>query len=227
MAEMILIVEDEPKIAALLMDYLEHAGFTTHVINHGDRVIPWLNQNVPAAVLLDLNLPGLDGLEICRSIRNISNLPILMITAKVEERDRLCGLDIGADDYICKPFSPSEVVARLKAVLRRCKINNEPSNDLYLDEQRLELHLYGQTVTLTLLELQLLKPLYQSPGRVFSREQLMQLMYHDYRIVNDRTIDSHVKKLRKKILHLSPDVELIQSVYGTGYRLIAPISSFS
>jgi two-component system response regulator BaeR len=225
MTEMILIVEDEPKIAALLMDYLEHAGFRTHVINHGDHAIPWLNQNEPAAVLLDLNLPGMDGLEICRSIREISNLPILMITAKVEEHDRLCGLDIGADDYICKPFSPSEVVARLKAVLRRCKKNIEPSNDLYLDEQRLELNLYGQTVTLTLLELQLFKPLYQSPGRVFSREQLMQLMYHDYRIVNDRTIDSHVKKLRKKILQLSPDVELIQSVYGTGYRLITPSSS--
>ena len=227
MVEMILIVEDEPKIAALLMDYLEHAGFRTHVINHGDHVLPWLHQNVSAAVLLDLNLPGMSGLEICRSIRKTSNTPVLIITAKVQELDRLCGLDIGADDYICKPFSPSEVVARVKAVLRRCNQPSNNSDDIYLDDEKLELSLFGQTVSLTLLELQLLKPLYQSPGRIFSREQLMQLMYKDYRIVNDRTIDSHVKKLRKKIAHLSPGVELIQSVYGTGYRFIKPTSSYA
>ena len=222
MSELVLVIEDEVKIAALLVDYLEHAGFQSHVINDGSKVLSWLQQQQPVAILLDLNLPGCSGLDLCRSIRLWSEVPLLMITAKVTEQDRLLGLDLGADDYICKPFSPSEVIARVKAVLRRSAKVTTAKTEFYLDESALELHFMEHSVTLTAVELQLFKPLYQSPGRVFSRDQLMQLMYHDYRIVNDRTIDSHVKKLRKKLQQLAPELELIQAVYGSGYRLVYP-----
>lgn len=220
MPNSILIVEDELKLANLLMDYFQLTDYKPHQINNGNDVIAWVKIHQPKAILLDIMLPGKDGIELCKEIRQFSNVPILMISAKVEEIDRLLGLELGADDYICKPFSPREVVARVKAVLRRTQASDIITASLTIDEHRLLVNFNDQQVSLTAVEFQLLKPLVDKPGRIFSREQLMQNMYPDQRIVNNRTIDSHIKKLRKKLMGISQEKDLIQSVYGAGYRLI-------
>ena len=220
--ENILIVEDEIKLSTILVDYFTQAQFITTCIDNGNDVVDWVKVNKPSAILLDIMLPGKNGIEICKEIRAFSNVPILMVTAKVDEIDRLLGLELGADDYICKPYSPREVVARVKAVLRRGVTANFTTNDtLHLNEDRYQVTFNQQTLDLTAVEFQLFKPLYKDPGRIFSRQQLMDCMYDDNRIVSDRTIDSHIKKLRKKLNELSPDKEVIQSVYGVGYRLFA------
>jgi two-component system response regulator BaeR len=224
MSNSILIVEDEVKLANLLADYFELTEYSPHLIHHGDEVIDWVKANKPKAVLLDIMLPGKNGIDLCKEIRQFSNVPILMVTARVEEIDRLLGLELGADDYICKPFSPREVVARVKAVLRRTDSKTqtfENTDDmLLLDEGRLIVSFNHQEVSLTAVEFQLLKPLADKPERIFTREQLMQNMYSDHRIVNNRTIDSHIKKLRKKLSDISEGKDWVQSVYGTGYRLV-------
>lgn len=215
----ILIVEDEPKLARLLADYLTQAAFATQIVADGNDVIDAVKRLNPAAVLLDVMLPGRDGIDLCRSIRSFSRVPILMVTARVEEVDRLLGLELGADDYICKPFSPREVVARVKAVLRRTSSSPDANAiAVTLDESRLEVRFAQKLCALTTVEFQLLKRLVDEPGRIFSREQLMSCMYNDHRIVSDRTIDSHIKKLRKKLADEWPAVEFIHSVYGAGYR---------
>ncbi|MDY0189175.1 MAG: response regulator [Desulfuromonas sp.] len=216
----ILIVEDEPRVAKLLEDYLCQAGFAVHSLAEGLDVTAYVRENCPQLILLDLMLPGKDGMSICREIRTFSNVPIVMITARVEEIDRLLGLELGADDYICKPFSPREVVARVKAVLRRsCAANVEPlSMGLHLDESRYIAQIDGTNLDLTAVEFQLLKLLFAKPGHLFSRQQLMDNLYQDQRIVADRTIDSHIKKLRKKIAAVCPNVDMIHSVYGVGYK---------
>src|SRR5690554_2363886 len=227
--QQVLIVEDEPKIARLVADYLEGSGFATHHLDHGDSVLPWLTEGRqagqgPDLVLLDLMLPGTDGLTLCRELRQRwPSLPVIMLTARVEEIDRLLGLELGADDYICKPYSPREVVARVKAVLRRLAPApaTAQTQPLELDEERLIARLQGQPLALTLIEFQLLKLMAAQPGRVFSREQLMDLIYPDHRVVSDRTIDSHVKKLRQKLKAAAPNQEFIQSVYGAGYKFEA------
>ena len=218
----ILIVEDEIKLANLLADYFKLTEYKPHQIHHGDEVIAWVKLYQPSVILLDIMLPGKDGITLCKEIRQFSNVPILMVTAKVDELDRLLGLDLGADDYICKPFSSREVVARVKAVLRRAKVSELTTPDFLLDEGRLLVTFKYNVVVLTSVEFQLLKPLANKPGRIFTREQLMQYMYSDQRIVNNRTIDSHIKKLRKKLIGISEGVDLIQSVYGAGYRLLLP-----
>lgn len=215
----ILVVEDEPKLAALLADYLQQAGFKSHSIADGNAVIEAVRTIKPDAILLDVMLPGRDGLSLCREIRNFSDVPILMTTARVEEIDRLLGLELGADDYICKPYSPREVIARLKAVLRRAGSNpTAMTQGLTLDEQSLQLRFQQLTVELTVVEFQLLTQLVRTPGRIFSRNQLMDNMYTDNRVVSDRTVDSHIKKLRKKLSGSFPNIEFIHSVYGAGYR---------
>ncbi len=215
----ILIVEDEPRLAETHRDYLVQSGYETEWLADGRKVVPWVRENVPDLILLDLMLPGKDGLDICKEIRSFSNVPIIMITARVEEIDRLIGLEAGADDYICKPFSPREVVARVKTVLRRSSPQPTPEDQiLSLDEERYRATLQGQKLDLTAVEFQLLNILGSSPGRIFSRTQLMDRIYTDQRIVCDRTIDSHVKKLRKKISAVVPDADLIYSVYGVGYK---------
>ena len=207
-----------------MADYLTSHNFDTTIISHGDDVMPWLSQHVPALVLLDVMLPGKDGLTLCREIRQQwPALPIIMVTAKVEEVDRLLGLELGADDYICKPFSPREVVARVKAVLRRSQAAVEPTEaggqaPVTLDEEGWQALAHGQDLGLTAVEFQLLRVIMQSPGRIFSREQLMDHMYRDNRIVSERTVDSHIKKLRKKIHEALPELEIIRSVYGVGYK---------
>jgi two-component system response regulator BaeR len=215
----ILIVEDEEKLASLLADYFKQSGFHTHCIHNGLEVISWLQNNSADAVMLDLMLPGKDGMQLCKEIRQFSQLPILMVTARVEEIDRLLGLEIGADDYICKPFSPREVVARAKAVLRRVSPNQTNNNaSLVLDDNRLRVSIAERSLELTSVEFHLLKLLASEPGRIFSREQMMRASYDDHRIVSDRTIDSHIKKLRKRLEGIDAS-ELIHSVYGVGYKL--------
>ncbi|MBI1922147.1 MAG: response regulator [Geobacter sp.] len=219
MSGKILIVEDEEKLAGLLRDYLLQAGFTTEWLSDGLAVVPRVREELPDLILLDLMLPGRDGLDICREIRTFSSVPIIMVTARVEEIDRLLGLELGADDYICKPFSPREVVARVRTVLRRSGGGQTlQAAGLVMDESRYKATLQGRELDLTAVEFKLLQFLALSPGRIFSRSQLMDRIYPDQRIVDDRTIDSHVKKLRKKIAAVSPGEELIYSVYGVGYK---------
>jgi two-component system response regulator BaeR len=231
MAEpLVLIVEDEPKIAVLLDEYLRGpGGYATAMLGRGDEVMPWLEQHAADLVLLDLMLPGTDGLELCRLIRQRCNLPIIMLTARSEEIDRLLGLELGADDYICKPFSPREVVARVRAVLRRARAAAAPGGRnvgetqatkelLRMDPDRYQAWLKGVELKLTPVEFSLLRSLTAQPGRVFSRDQLMNEMYADYRVVTDRAVDSHIKNLRRKLEAAAPGVDLIESVYGVGYR---------
>jgi len=219
-APLILIVEDEPKIARLLEDYLHsHAGFRTRAVHRGDEALERFRQDSPDLVLLDLMLPGVDGIEVCKQIRIVSQVPIIMVTARTEEIDRLLGLELGADDYICKPFSPREVVARVKAVLRRTQQPPlQPTAGLKLDRERFLAELDGRPLDLTPVEFALLEALHARPGRVLSREQLMDMMYSDYRVVSDRAVDTHIKNLRKKLAAMAPESELIESVYGVGYR---------
>jgi two-component system response regulator BaeR len=218
----ILIVEDEPKLAQLLRDYLTQAGYTTHCLANGLEVVPWVKRYTPALLVLDLMLPGKDGLAVCRDLRAFSQVPIIMVTARVEEIDRLLGLELGADDYICKPFSPREVVARVKAVLRRLQ-TPETAQAQYggfvLDAQQYRATLDGQPLELTPVEFRLLGAFVAHPGRIFSRRQLVDTLYDDFRTVSDRTVDSHIKNLRRKIRPMRPDHEVIHSVYGVGYKL--------
>lgn len=215
----ILIIEDEEKLASLLADYCLHAGFSVSVCLRGTEGLTHLREQGADAVLLDLMLPDGDGLEICKAIRRSSNVPILITSARVDELDRLLGLELGADDYICKPFSPREVIARIKAVLRRLHQPTASESGLLLDADRLTLIFDGESLSLTTVEFALMQTLADHPGYIRSRQQLMDRIYTDHRIVSDRTIDSHVKKLRQKLAERFPDIQFIDSVYGAGYRL--------
>jgi two-component system response regulator BaeR len=215
----VLIVEDEDRLAGVLADYLRAAGYPVDRLGEGPPVADWVRTHRPALVLLDLMLPGRDGLEVCREIRAFSSVPIIMTTARVEEIDRLLGLELGADDYVCKPYSPREVVARVKAVLRRGAADPAAATGaLSLDADSLRVRAEGREIELTAVEFALLATLHAAPGRIFSRDRLMDRIYQDHRVVSDRTIDSHVKKLRRKLAELLPRRELIHSVYGVGYR---------
>ncbi|EJM11027.1 response regulator with CheY-like receiver domain and winged-helix DNA-binding domain [Pseudomonas sp. GM18] len=215
----ILIVEDEPKLAALMRDYLSAAGYATQCLDNGLEVVPAVHAREPRLILLDLMLPGRDGLQVCKELRSFSAVPIIMITARVEEVDRLLGLELGADDYICKPFSPREVVARVKAILRRGPqlLTSAPPR-LQIDEEQYLASLDGITLDLTPLELRLLNTLARAPGRVFSRDQLLDRIYSDHRVVTDRTVDSHIRNLRRKLEQACPGEHPIESLYGVGYR---------
>ncbi|WP_299973063.1 response regulator [uncultured Pseudoteredinibacter sp.] len=220
MTEKILIVEDEPKLAQLLHDYLKQELFDCHILLDGADVVDWVKANQPDLILLDLMLPVKDGMSICRELRQFSSVPIIMTTAKVEEIDRLLGLELGADDYICKPYSPREVVARVKAVMRRyhsAPTQEQNSNEIVIDEQRYHVEVFGQALDLTPVEFRLFHYLYCHSGQVFSRDQLMDKLYNDGRVVTDRTVDSHIKNLRRKLAAVT-EQELIHSVYGVGYR---------
>ncbi|MEG3128853.1 two-component system response regulator BaeR [Pantoea cypripedii] len=223
---LILVVEDEPKLAQLMIDYLQASNYRTHHIGDGSEVLSYVQQSPPDLMLLDLMLPGRDGLTLCREIRRFSDLPIIMVTARTEEIDRLLGLEIGADDYICKPFSPREVVARVKTILRRVKRTPEEvqqASHLLIDEGRFQASWREQPLELTPAEFRLLKTLALEPGKVFSREQLLNHLYDDYRVVTDRTIDSHIKNLRRKLENLDAEQPFIRAVYGMGYRWEADV----
>jgi two-component system response regulator BaeR len=218
----VLIVEDEPKLAQLLVDYLVREGFECEALGDGSRAIERIRAVDPAVVLLDLMLPGKDGLTICRELRAFSTVPVIMLTARVDEIDRLLGLELGADDYLCKPYSPREVVARVRALLRRTRqwsTADAAANDLLtLDRERFEARIGDRSVALTQVEFRLLARLHGRPGHVLSRAQLLDAAYVDHRVVSDRTVDSHIKNLRRKLADAVPDFDPISSVYGVGYR---------
>lgn len=217
----VYIVEDERKLAELLCDYLLQEGFAVSIIDRGDNAVSKVRDKPPDAVLLDLRLPGKDGMSVCREIRTFSNVPILMITARVDEVDRLLGLELGADDYICKPFSPREVVARVKAVLRRTS-NNQPMEKItigpiLLDKTNHKVAIKGEQIHLTPIEFDLLAVLMSQPGRVFSRNDLVyRIQGYDFEGY-ERTVDTHIKNLRKKIAKALPGQKIIHTIYSVGY----------
>lgn len=220
MSARILVVEDEPKIAALLRDYLLAAGYEVRLCHDGAQALPAALEWPAQLLILDVGLPGKDGFAICAGLRARSALPILMLTARVEEIDRLLGLELGADDYVCKPFSPREVVARVKALLRRVQPPADPlAARLQFDPDRHEVRWAGQALELTPVEFRLLHTLARRPGVVHSRSRLIDAAYDDYRAVSERTVDSHLKNLRRKLQAASGRDDLIEGVYGLGYRL--------
>lgn len=217
----VYIVEDERKLAEILRDYLVRDGFSVSLIDRGDEVVARVRANPPDAILLDIRLPGKDGMSVCREIRTFSNVPILMITARVEEIDRLLGLELGADDYICKPFSPREVVARVKAVLRRAGEHQSPDKItigyIILDKANHQAFIKGEQIHLTPSEFGLLAVLMSQPGRVFTRSDLVhQVQGYDFEGY-ERTVDTHIKNLRKKISEALPGESIIRTIYSIGY----------
>ena len=236
----LLVVEDEPKLADLVVRYLEAAGYATRRLDDGRRVVPAVRESPPDLILLDLMLPGRDGIDICRELRTFSDVPIIIMTARVEEIDRLLGLELGADDYVCKPFSPRELVARVRAILRRTRgvprsgaDGGESGDDrvvvdwagedarpvrLVIDEGRHQVRLEDRPLDLTPVEFRLLATLAAAPGRVLRRDALLDRLYADHRVVSDRTVDTHVKNLRRKLAQVVSDRDLIHSVYGVGYK---------
>lgn len=219
---MILIIEDEPKLAALTTDYLHAAHYETEWLAEGSSAVQRIRETAPELVVLDLMLPGKDGLDICREVRAFSEVPIVIVTARVEEIDRLLGLELGADDYICKPFSPRELVARIKTILRRVQRGGGVTEStLLIDSSAYSASLRGQRLDLTPVEFRLLAALASAPGRILSRANLLEQIYDDHRVVTDRTVDTHIKNLRRKMELLSPGTDMIHSVYGVGYRLDA------
>jgi two-component system, OmpR family, response regulator BaeR len=217
----ILIVEDEPKLAELVADYLKAAGYEAHSIANGLEAVPWVRNHSPELIVLDLMLPGRDGLEICKEVRSFSDVPIIMVTARVEEVDRLIGLEAGADDYLCKPFSVRELVARVKALLRRPRAAATLAG-LVINEEKHQISLDGKALDLTPVEFRLIAALAAAPGKVFARDALLEKLYADHRVVTDRTVDAHVKNLRRKIEEIRPGADLVRSIYGVGYKLELP-----
>ncbi len=223
---LVLIVEDDLKTANLLKVYLEREGYQTRAAADGAQAVDIAQRLSPALVVLDLMIPKLDGLEVCRRIRQISEVPILMLTARVEEVDKLVGLSVGADDYVTKPFSPREVVARVKAILRRAAPKPDGgtqkvmvSGDLVVEESKARVTLKGRPVQLTAIELRLLVKLMRSPGTVFSRGQLLDSIYtQDTVHVLDRTVDVHVGRLRDKIEPTPAQPTYVLTVRGLGYK---------
>ncbi|MFZ6730991.1 response regulator [Undibacterium sp. Ji42W] len=224
----IFIVEDDLKIAALLKDYLLAAGYQVSHEANGRLALEQLRLSAPNLILLDLMLPELDGISICNEVRKFSEVPIIMLTARVEEVDRLLGLETGADDYVCKPFSPREVVARVKVHLRRSMgLIRQPASEQSLftiDKEQLRILVDAQPLNLTPVEYRLLAEFISHPERVFSRQQLLDFSHEDQRDINDRTVDTHIKNIRKKIQRKLPGNECLHSVYGVGYRFELPLS---
>ena len=220
MKKSVLIVEDEMKLANILIEYLQKNGFQTKHIVSGSKVIPWVKKNNPDLILLDLMLPEMNGKQICQEIRTFSSLPIIMVTAMVEEIDRLIGLELGADDYICKPFSPKEVIARVKAVLRRSDpdyIKESQSSGFQVNPDHYSITLSGKKLELTPVEFRLMSMFIEYPNRVYNRDQILNKVFDDGRIVLDRTVDTHIKNLRQKLKAVNPKSDYIRSIYGIGY----------
>ncbi len=219
---LILIVEDEPSLAQVLREYLEASGYRVAWLSRGDQVIDQVQAEQPALILLDIMLPGIDGLTVFKELRRHCDVPVVLATAKVDEIDRLIGLELGADDYLCKPYSPREMVVRVKNILRRSGAERPSTTTaLSLDRAKFTASYNGQSMDLTPVEFRLLWFLSENPGRVYSRQQLLDNLYTDYRTVSERTVDSHIKNLRRKIQNMNTTQELIYSVYGVGYKFEA------
>lgn len=227
-AAVVWLVDDEPEIRTLFSDYLQHGGYACQAFENGLAMLEAFEttpaENQPALILLDIMMPGMDGLEVCRRLREQSKVPILFLTARNDELDHILGLKLGADDYLIKPISPREVVARVDAMLRRIQWQGEAQpqtgeSPLRLNHQAFSAHLNGAPLNLTVVEFRLLAKLHEQPGKVYKREELINAAYDDHRIVSDRTVDSHIKNVRAKLAEVAPAVELIQSVYGVGYKL--------
>jgi two-component system alkaline phosphatase synthesis response regulator PhoP len=224
----ILVVDDEPRIVQLVRDYLEHGGFTVLVASDGPSALRSARTGRPDLVVLDLGLPGIDGLDVARALRREGGVPIIMLTARTEESDKLVGLELGADDYLTKPFSPKELVARVRAVLRRAEGLRSPSelvrvgSDVELDEARMEARFGGRRVDLTRTEFQLVATMARQPGRVFTRAQLLNAVrgvaFESY----ERAIDAHIKNVRKKVEPDPRSPRFILTVFGVGYRFAEP-----
>ena len=219
----IAIAEDEPELAALVADYARAAGYAPEVFHDGREALAAIRRAPPALLVLDLMLPGMDGLALCRALRAESDLPVVMVTARVEEIDRLLGLEAGADDYLCKPFSPRELMARIKAILRRSG-QGGPGPALAIDAAARRIAVHGRPLDLTPTEYGILAVLARRPGQVFSRARLLELAREGGAglDVADRAIDSHVKNLRRKLDAALPGVEVIRAIYGVGYRFDPP-----
>ncbi len=223
MAKRILIIEDEPELVRVLRDYLERAGFEVEAAHDGVAGVSLYQHKRPDLVLLDLNLPGMDGLDVARELRRHSEVPIVMVTARVEETDRLIGLELGADDYISKPFSPREVVARVRAVLRRAQPKKEEpeiirAGEVEIDRTRHRVWVQGREVDLTPTEFRLLAALAAEPGRAFTRLQLLEAIQGDAYEGYERTVDAHIKNLRAKIEPDPKRPRYVETVFGVGYR---------
>jgi DNA-binding response OmpR family regulator len=225
----ILIVEDDRNIASLVEQYLQKDGFETLSAGDGDYGLALARRENPALVILDINLPGMDGWEVCRALRRDSDVPILMLTARAEEMDRVVGLSIGADDYVVKPFSPRELVERVKAILRRTTVRADPSaavilesGPIRLDPERHAVTMNGADVSLTPSEFKLLQTMMQAPGKVFSRDELLDRLYDNGGVVVDRVIDVHMGKLRQKLEPDPSTPQFLLTVHGVGYRFADP-----
>ncbi|PAJ74022.1 two-component system response regulator BaeR [Pseudoalteromonas sp. NBT06-2] len=219
--EHILIVEDENEIANHLSRFFHASGFSTSHVKNGLDVVVEIQKTSPSLIVLDIMLPGKDGLTCCKEIRAFSEVPIIMLTAKVNEVDRLLGLGIGADDYVCKPFSAPELVMRVKAILKRTQ-SQLPSPTLFIDKSKQLVFYKNSKVSLTAREYKLLLLLFNSPERIYSREQIIDLVYPDLRDITDRAIDNHVKNIRKSFKQVDSQEKIIESIYGAGYKLVLP-----
>ncbi|QCB45940.1 response regulator [Hydrogenophaga sp. PAMC20947] len=219
----VLVVEDDPKISRLLVDCLEAEGLSVDVADNGQVAVNFIRHEPPALVLLDLMLPGLNGVAVCRSVRPFYNGPIIMLTARIDEIDRLMGLDSGADDYVCKPFSPREVMARVKAQLRRLQGRVATAqNPWSIDDERHRIAWQGQWLELTRQEFRLFRLLLARPGHAVSRGWLYNSLQGDNRNVGDHEVDIHLKTLQGKLQAIDPSFACINPVYGVGYRFDCP-----
>jgi two-component system, OmpR family, response regulator BaeR len=217
----VFIIEDDPKIALLLSDYLSESDFKTRIFGDGRDVVAEVKLNSPDAIILDLMLPASDGITICKAIRKFSAVPILMLTARVEESDMLTGFDCGADDYVIKPFSPKQVVARIAALVRRSEgrvANDISARRYWVDEGQQATFWRGDFLPLSASEYQILAAMMKQPGRVFSRDQLLDRLGERAEDSGDRAVDSHIKNIRRKISAIDPETRCVTSVYGAGYR---------
>jgi DNA-binding response OmpR family regulator len=219
----VLIVEDDQNTATLVATYLEREGFTTVIANDGEQALEMAHLHQPVFIILDLMLPKIDGWEVCRRLRKVSDVPILMLTAREEEIDRVMGLSLGADDYVVKPFSPRELVERVKAILRRTRASAEITSvlshgGLVLDAEKHKVSLKGRLINLTTMEYKLLHALMRTPGRVYTRDELLDRFYQHGEVVVDRVVDVHIGKLRQKIEQDPSNPSFIRTVRGFGYR---------
>jgi len=220
-AHEVVIVDDEVKPAQVLAEYLQREGFRTAHLLEGNSALTYVRQHAPSVLILDVMLPGLDGIEVCRAVRAFSMVPIIMLTARVDEADRIQGLDIGADDYLCKPVSPREIVARVRAQVRRAAASVTHAQHTFgfvVEETAQRILWQGKVLPLSQVEYRLFKTLLSQPGRIFEREALLNAKDLVGRAVNDRSIDVHIKNIRKKMKPYTGDTEFIFSVYGVGYR---------